>query len=221
MKNYRALRHYFAYLLRTGAIQNNPAAHLHLRGTPRPRCQDLLSAEELRQSLEQYQQAYPEDRFRQAALSLMIYQGAATADLGSLRRQDIRLDAAQIHFPGSSRTAPRVLALSALQMLLLQKYLDGLSEAEPPFPCGTLLINRLGWMFKQQFVKLDDPARRIKKAHQIRASVIASWLKGEDIRRVQYKAGHRSISSTEAYQSRDLEALQEDLKKYHPLRKKR
>jgi len=213
----RALRHYYTYLLRSGQISRNPAEQLYLRGVPRGQVQDILSPGELEEALKQYQQAYPEDLGRQAALSLLIYQGAATSDLGRLRSEDIRLEKAEVFFAGSPKTAPRLLPLSAPQMLLLDRYLASLAAGEKPFAQGPLLVNRLVWMFRERFGKLPPPASRIKKVQQIRASVISHWLQEEDIRRVQYKAGHKYISSTEAYRQQGTKELEKQLAKYHPL----
>lgn len=57
----------------------------------------------------------------------------------------------------------------------------------------------------------------VKHAKQIRASVITEWVKQYDIRRVQYMAGHNSITSTQRYQSANLEELQEVVSLHHPL----
>ena len=58
---------------------------------------------------------------------------------------------------------------------------------------------------------------KYKHAIQIRQSVITQWLKEKDLRTVQYMAGHRYVSSTERYQTNNLEDLKEALNKYHPL----
>ena len=52
---------------------------------------------------------------------------------------------------------------------------------------------------------------------QIRSSVIAYWLKTHNLRQVQYMAGHKYVSSTERYQSNNLENLQSRLEQCHPL----
>ncbi len=212
----RGLRHYFRYLIQEKRRLHNPVEHLFIRGVPRSTVYDTLSMKALREALDQYQQAYPRDLFRQVVFSLYIYQGASTADIGSLERSHIDLEAGQIHFPGCRQTAPRSLHLASSQILRLQKYLSTLQDAQAPFPAGTILTNRMAYLFKHQLCKLEAPANRILKAHQVRASVLSHWLKSEDIRQVQYKAGHRYISSTEAYQHQDLESLQEDVQKYHP-----
>ena len=71
---------------------------------------------------------------------------------------------------------------------------------------------------------VDLLIRQLKKQHskvtsikQLRASVIIQWIKAEGLRKAQYKAGHRYISSTENYLINELEDLKEDIEKYHPM----
>jgi integrase/recombinase XerD len=47
--------------------------------------------------------------------------------------------------------------------------------------------------------------------------VIVKWLKLYNLRKVQYLAGHRYISSTESYQQSEMEGLTEEVNKFHPL----
>lgn len=54
-------------------------------------------------------------------------------------------------------------------------------------------------------------------AKQLRASVIVKWLKMYNLREVQYMAGHRYISATEAYRQNELEGLAEEVNQFHPL----
>jgi len=51
---------------------------------------------------------------------------------------------------------------------------------------------------------------------QIRASVITRWVQEHDLRKAQYPAGHRHVSSTEAYKQQLIDELQADVKKFHP-----
>ena len=53
---------------------------------------------------------------------------------------------------------------------------------------------------------------------QIKASVIANWLKKYNLREVQYMTGHKYVSSKERYRTDNLEDLQKELEKYHPLK---
>jgi integrase/recombinase XerD len=65
-----------------------------------------------------------------------------------------------------------------------------------------------------QELKGINPA--ITNALHIRGSVIINWLKFHNKRQVQYMAGHKYISSTEAYAVQDLDSLQDELSKHHP-----
>ena len=51
---------------------------------------------------------------------------------------------------------------------------------------------------------------------QIRTSVIIHWLKQYNLRKTQYLAGHKYISSTERYVQDDLESLHETINTFHP-----
>lgn len=58
----------------------------------------------------------------------------------------------------------------------------------------------------------------IKDSRQLRTSVLMNWLKTNNIRQVQYMAGHKSIRSTESYQREDLTDLTKQLELFHPLK---
>ena len=65
----------------------------------------------------------------------------------------------------------------------------------------------------------DSIPLEIRNAKQIRSSVITHWLKNHNLRQVQYMAGHKYVSSTERYQMNNLDKLQGQLEKYHPLKR--
>jgi site-specific recombinase XerD len=69
-------------------------------------------------------------------------------------------------------------------------------------------------MMLEHLRKIDS---RIKNFDQIKASVITQWLKQYDLRKVQYLAGHKCVSSTESYKANNIDELQGDVIKYHPL----
>jgi integrase/recombinase XerD len=58
---------------------------------------------------------------------------------------------------------------------------------------------------------------KVKNLNQIRSSIIINWLSQNNLRKTQYLAGHRYISSTERYQQDDLENLHEIVNNYHPI----
>jgi integrase/recombinase XerD len=57
---------------------------------------------------------------------------------------------------------------------------------------------------------------KVKNLDQVRASVITHWVQVYDLRKAQYLAGHRHVSSTESYKQQVLDELQADVKKFHP-----
>jgi len=66
--------------------------------------------------------------------------------------------------------------------------------------------------------------KRLKKINSkagnmnhLRASVIVNWLKQHNIRKVQYLAGHKFISSTEKDKQNYFESLQDAVNEFHPL----
>jgi integrase/recombinase XerD len=65
--------------------------------------------------------------------------------------------------------------------------------------------------------KLSAQNPKLINIKQLRTSVITHWLKLYNLREVQYRAGHRFVSSTEGYLINDLEDLLEDVIKYHPI----
>lgn len=69
--------------------------------------------------------------------------------------------------------------------------------------------------------RLSGEIRNTKKKfinfRQVRTSVITHWLKQNNLRQVQYMAGHRYISSTESYLVNQMEDLQADIETFHPI----
>ena len=63
-------------------------------------------------------------------------------------------------------------------------------------------------------VKSIDP--KFVNFKQTRASIITHWIKTVGLRKAQYWAGHRYISTTERYLPNDLESLTEDITKFNP-----
>lgn len=213
----RALGHYLGYLERQGERSDNPARYLRLRGTTQRPAAVWTPFARLEAAFGAYQQAQPKNLKGQVLLSLLIFQAATAGDLAQLRKADIHLPSGEVHFVGHSRATPRTLTLDVRQAVLLAEFLNEKEEEAPLFGPVHRASQLSGRLIRQYLPKLGY---ELENAYHLRGSVIAHWLKQADIRQVQYWAGHRYISSTEYYRATDLEALQEDLMKYHPLRKK-
>lgn len=202
------LRHYFSYQIELGKLAINPAKGLKVRGSKRKLLHNLLTKEELEELYNRYEGTLE----YKTVLSLLIYQGLHASDFPTLEKHHFALEKAKIHLPGSAKTQARTLNLEAAQILLLHQYIASKPDNKDLFRKPSSLHNQISYLIKA--LKKINPA--VKNSLQIRASVIRNWLKSEDLRIVQYKAGHRYVSSTERYQSQELEQLQADLEKYHP-----
>ena len=77
---------------------------------------------------------------------------------------------------------------------------------------GSKLNNTLNKLL-HQITKLEQ----VKTLQQLRASAITRWIKTLNLREAQHRAGHRYVSSTEAYLINDLEGLAEYVAKFHPI----
>jgi len=42
------------------------------------------------------------------------------------------------------------------------------------------------------------------------------WMKDDNIRQAQYKAGHRYVSTTESYRSSDADTLRDEIDEFFP-----
>jgi hypothetical protein len=65
--------------------------------------------------------------------------------------------------------------------------------------------------------RLQPTNRKVTSIKQLRASVIVHWLKLYNLRQVQYMAGHRFVSSTEAFLINEMDGMIEDIDRYHPI----
>jgi integrase/recombinase XerD len=154
-------------------------------------------------------------------LGLRIYQGLQEQELTKLEISHLQLDKGKIYVPSTKRTNKRILDLKPFQILPLHEYLlterTSLNEEIE----GNYLFHKKRLIRGMSRIKamINRYEPRLNSMAQIRASVITNWLKHYNLREVQYMAGHKYVSSTERYRTDNLEDLQKELEKYHPLRK--
>src|SRR5690554_394699 len=221
-----AVRHYYNFLKSTKQVTKNPAAELFIKGRVKRIPHDLFSTEKLEEIYTEFKQSGIVGKRNKIILGLIVYQGLSSGELGLLEGLHLRLREGKIDVPGTSRTNRRTLKLEAHQMIDLQEYQSeirnlilGITQKETARLFTSMgssysLNNTLYKMTKSLKKKHPD----LKNLKQLRQSRIAIWTKQHDIRQAQYLAGHKYVSSTERYQKTNLEDLQKELDKHHPLR---
>ena len=221
----RLLKNYYAYLSKEYGVKNI-ACLIKMRGTRRVHLPSVFTPDELDLLCDAYyyyiQEYKPSKRGlyynpnykkmlqgRYIALTLIAYQGLTLIEVENLTKEDFDLHKGTVNIRKTLRNAARKLQLEAAQIgSLLQYYAD---EEDTP-----LMPNR------NDFDKLSKSLREInsdfRDLRQIRSSKIIHWLKIYGLRKTQYMAGHRHISSTEGYLASEIETLHNDMNNFHPLK---
>lgn len=153
-------------------------------------------------------------------LGLRIYQGLQQQELTKLETRHLQLDKGKIYVPSTKRTNKRILDLKPFQILPFHEYLLTERKSLNEEIEGSYLFHKKRLIRGMSRIKamINRYQPKLKRMTQIRASVITDWLQHHNLREVQYMAGHKYVSSTERYRTDNLEDLQKELAKYHPLK---
>lgn len=235
-----AVSYYFTWLQYEGQASHNPASGIRLKGAIRNVPHDLLSKSELEALYEGYTITDERTHRNKVMIGLLVYQALTRDELQALRAEHLKLREGKIHIPQTGRLNGRVLNLEPHQILELQEYIMLIRPK--------ILAERVLWRgrkpshyktekdIQRLFISMNamenikstllhlnyalkKPNAKYKHITQIRQSVITEWLKEKNLRTVQYMAGHRYVSSTERYQTTNLEDLKDALNQHHPLKK--
>ncbi|MFN9321151.1 MAG: tyrosine-type recombinase/integrase, partial [Chitinophagales bacterium] len=188
----------------------NPTNLLNIRGTRKKILYKILSIEELNEFTYLYYNSYSDDLRNNLILSLIVSQGLKLSEWKAIKIEDIDLIKGTIFISETRKSNQRKLSLQANQLGLLYAYLREKKENEELLFTSTPELQKWAIKLRKLYPKFTD-------FKQIRASIITYWIQTEGLRKAQYKAGHRYISSTENYLSNDLESLKDDISQFHPL----
>lgn len=222
-----ALKTYFKYLVGENHRAENIIEQINIKGVKTEIIHNILSSDELEDLYYSYtiEKGNPLTRKRnKVMLGLLVYQGLTTSNLQKLQFENVQLYKGRIDILGTNKSNGRILELKPWQLMELMEYINEIrptileqteKETEQLFlPLGSSLRlqNSLAKMTKE----LKAINHTFIDTKQIRTSVIVNWLKQHNLRKVQYLAGHRYISSTERYQQDDLESLHKTINIFHP-----
>lgn len=240
------VRKFYQFLISEGVIKENPVAHIKVQGIKRRVYHDILNEEELQKLYQHYPTTIEHEpgknippqernilsrRRNKVIVSLLVHQGLRVEEVAALRLQDLQLREGKITIHSQRRIAARVMNLAPHQVYELMDYIHGTRKE---FLQSNETADRLFLQWNRRegsraegkklfgitqmiLLHLRKINPRVKNIDQVRASVITGWLKIFDLRKVQYLAGHRYVSSTEEYKANVIDELQDDVTKYHPL----
>jgi site-specific recombinase XerD len=223
---------YFHYLLEIGKRKDHPCSELFLKDKIDKQIQvDTLYSP---QTLENFFTNYRIKKKKQLEnrnkiiISLLVYQALNVSEISDLEIENIDLDACEIHIKSRHYQQKRTLPLQAKQVLLFYNYLENerpkLLKYNLKNPTETaFILGQYGEKINPHNIcrMINEHLKPSEKLQpmKIRQSVIANLLKKEnDTRIVQVFSGHRRASTTVQYKQTELEALQNAVNQYHPIR---
>jgi len=227
------LRNYFDYLIETNKRVENPIEEVSVKGTVKRVLHNLLDADELEDLYYSFEtesfNKYTNYKTKLTAkrnkiiTGLIVYQGLNTTNLKSLLLEHLELYKGKIYVPSTRRNNPREMELKPWQVLDLLEYINEIRPEIAKYNnihSEELLIpqNHFNDLIRIGILRnLKKINHKVTNVYHLRASVIVNWLKQFNIRKVQYLAGHKYISSTESYKQNNLESLHEAVNEFHPL----
>lgn len=232
IREVNSIRIYFDYLLESGITTQNIIKRIRIRQSGKKVLQEILSTLQLEKiyqdfcSLPEWIHGTATTRLlhqrNTVILGLLIYQGLDSGEIARLETSHLNLQDGKIYVPSGKKSNSRTLRLQASQILPLKTYLE---ETRPALLEKRELRTTCLFPSKKSSDLVCKIVEAVKKIHpeikdsrQLRASVLMNWLKTNNIRQVQYMAGHKSIRSTESYRGQDLTDLTKQLELFHPLR---
>jgi site-specific recombinase XerD len=237
-----SLHHYFNFL----QLPTNPTALIKIRGTKKKMLYRIYTTEELEKLYDNYYHFYiqgfddsniPSNMKQRSLLSkhrnyimlgFAIYQGLNAKELHRVSVNDIDLAKAVLNVKATNKANARTLPLQAAQIGALMHYIQNIrtqflqSNEQalfiPFYDEGNTQKNTSTlYGCLQNFVRhIKAIDKNFVSLKQIRASVITHWLKLYGLRKTQWLAGHKYISSTETYLANNLAGLTDDILKYNP-----
>lgn len=226
------VKHFYNHLEEEGKVTVNPTLGIEVKGVKRQVLYHILEPHELHKLYNQYPSETHRDRRNKVMLGLLVYQGIRTEEMSRLTTKEVNLREGKIDVLGSRKNNGRILQLESHQVMDMYDYtlqvrplilgMEPKRKSQTKQETDKLFIGEGGHCYSisnlmtQLMIKVRKINPSVQNAKQIRASVITKWLKMYNLRKAQYLAGHRYISTTESYLQNDMEGLKEEINLYHP-----
>lgn len=211
-----AVKSFFGYLLAQGQIGHDPTEQIDS-----PRVERIppkaVSPHQIDELLEMpLRTSSPEGMRDKAMLELLYATGLRVSELVALDCADLLLEAASLRCVGKSGRE-RILPISATAVTALEEYLDAARTQlarNSPEATDALFLNHRGkrltrqgfWLILKGYA--DAVGLHELTPHMLRHSFAAHMLgSGAELREVQERLGHASLSTTQIYTQVSDEAL--------------
>jgi integrase/recombinase XerC len=214
-----ALRRYFAWLTRTGALVSDPARRLTApRGDGR--LPHVLKTEELDSLLGDGLDESPIGRRDRAVVELLYGSGLRVGELCGLRPADVDLVRGQLLVWGKG-SKQRQLPMSGPSVEAVRAWLGAARGdlVNTDTPADALFVNRRGHRLTSRDVRriLDRRASSPTHPHALRHTFATHLLDGgADLRAVQELLGHEDLATTQLYTHVSKERLRSVYDATHP-----
>ena len=217
-----ALKSWFKYLVRTGALENNPAKNISFPKVEK-KLPSLLSIDEAVKIVT----APVSDTFagtRDSALLEMLYSsGARLAEIVALNLQDLNRESGSLKLVGKG-SKERIVPLGGPAWTAINRYLEYRAVKNKDGTEIALFLNRFGKRLKprgiQRIVKKYMEMTVTKEnmsPHTLRHTFATHMLeRGADLNSVKELLGHEDLSTTQIYTHLETEGLKKTYKQAHP-----
>jgi integrase/recombinase XerC len=220
-----ALRTFFGFLLREGALRRNPALEVRAPKAIK-RLPHTLDVDQMAQLLA-HKPGNALDVRDLALMELFYSSGLRLAELTGLKLRDLDLKLGQVRVLGKGRKE-RIAPVGSMAVKALRLWLSARSAMVAPEQ-QALFVGRNGVPLGPRAVQLRVAARARAAGlpqhlhpHMFRHSFATHLLESSrDLRGVQELLGHANISTTQIYTHLDFQHLAQTYDQAHPRAKRR
>jgi len=206
------LKSHFNYLLKTGQVKENPVADIQLKGSRKQVIINALTEDQLEAIYGTFTSYESKWKARDGkahikhcvVLGLVIYQGLSSSELKRILITDFNLQQGTLDLPKGNRSEARILKLDIQQLYFLTAYMNQTKGEQ-------LFTDSMQILLETVTNKLQRLTKSNYTIKQLRESRIVIWLRQHGLRKTQYYAGFRYISSLEKYRISEIEDLRKKL----------
>jgi len=222
-----SLRTLYKFLVREGAIKNNPFSQIKNPKKPK-KLLEILDEREVKNFLDSIPCSKKLELRDKTMFELLYSSGLRVSELTNLKLRNIDFDENLIRFIGKGNKE-RITPIGKISMYFLKKYLETTRyKIEGESKNDYVFLNKYGnkisrqgfWKILKKYAKKINLTKNLHP-HIFRHSFATHMLKrGADLRTIQELLGHSDISTTEIYTDLDKEHIKNTYFKYHPFEKK-